>query len=125
MNTENSEKRAASAAEDPARGVSAAIRQGASAASQAVAALSSTGEIASKSVYHTFFYLSYGVVYVALQVASVVPTGNAMGAGMRDGTEAATEAATSAVSDWKQRRAARRAAAQEEHDSRVMQPAST
>ncbi len=46
-----------------------------------------------KKVYQTSYYVSYGVVFGSLMLASAVPMNNVMGAGLRDGADAARRAA--------------------------------
>ena len=70
----------------------AAILAGASDAKAAVEAIPSLGNLLSKTVYGTFYYASYGVVFGALTVAHLIPTDNIMGAGLREGAKAAREA---------------------------------
>ncbi len=59
---------------------------------EANAALLGSVLLARRVVYNTCYYLSYGVVYSSLTLASAVPMDNVMGAGLRDGTEAAHNA---------------------------------
>jgi len=49
-------------------------------------------EFASKTVYSTFYYFSYGVCFVGYLAGKVVPKGGVVGQGLRDGAEAAQEA---------------------------------
>lgn len=70
-----------------------AVREGATSAKAAAAELlPNLGKLVSKSVYGTFYYASYGVVFGALTVAHLIPTNNLMGAGLRDGAAAARRA---------------------------------
>jgi hypothetical protein len=46
----------------------------------------------SKTVYSTSYYLSYGVVFPTLLVASIIPKNNALVHGMSDGARAAADA---------------------------------
>jgi len=57
-----------------------------------------------KAVYATCYYLSYGIVFPTVFVASLVPMDNPIGYGIVDGATAAKEA----VSDMRARRKARR-----------------
>ena len=63
----------------------------------------------SKSIYATCYYLSYGVVFPTLLVASVIPMNNPIGHGITDGAAAAKDA----VQHLKDRRAAAKAASQD------------
>ncbi|MFO0867728.1 MAG: hypothetical protein U0935_02160 [Pirellulales bacterium] len=78
------------------------------------------GESLSKAVYATCYYLSYGVVFPTVFVASLVPLDNAVGYGMIDGANAAKEA----VANMRARRQARREAARASLDVGLV-PAAT
>jgi len=49
-------------------------------------------EFASKTVYSTFYYFSYGVCFVGYLAGKVIPKTGVVGQGLRDGSEAAREA---------------------------------
>lgn len=49
-------------------------------------------EFASKTVYSTFYYFSYGVCFVGYLAGKVVPKSGIVGQGLRDGADAAHEA---------------------------------
>ncbi|BBL74145.1 hypothetical protein [Methylomagnum ishizawai] len=70
----------------PSEGLSEAIREGASDARAAVVSLKG---FVRKGVYTGFYYATYGVVFGALMVGSLIPSNNAMGEGVRDGFKAA------------------------------------
>jgi len=54
--------------------------------------LPAIGASASKAVYGTFYYASYGVVFSALTVAHVIPMNNIMGRAIKDGAADAKQA---------------------------------
>lgn len=88
----------------------AAVRQGADdARANALELAPAVGESVSRAVYATCYYLSYGVVFPAVFVASLLPLNNAVGFGLVDGASAAKEA----VSAMRSRRKARREAEQQ------------
>lgn len=49
-------------------------------------------EFASKTVYSTFYYFSYGVCFVGLLAGKAIPKTGVIGQGLRDGSQAAREA---------------------------------
>jgi len=49
-------------------------------------------EFASKTVYSTFYYFSYGVCFAGYLAGKVIPKTGVVGQGLRDGSEAAREA---------------------------------
>ncbi|HUL12900.1 MAG TPA: hypothetical protein VLU73_12135 [Methylococcaceae bacterium] len=68
------------------------VKAGAGAAQEAVADfLPVVGKTLRKLVYNGFYYVSFGVTFSALTVASLVPTDNVMGQALADGAEAAKE----------------------------------
>jgi hypothetical protein len=50
------------------------------------------GKFFSKTVYDSFYSLSYGVVFSALMVAKLIPKNSGLACGMRDGAIAARAA---------------------------------
>ena len=87
----------------------AAVRQGAGdARAKAMELAPAVGESVSRAVYATCYYVSYGVVFPTVFVASLLPLNNAFGYGLADGASAAKEA----VAAMRSRRQARREAAQ-------------
>ena len=56
--------------------------------------------LVSKTVYSVCYYVSYGVVFPSLWVASLIPTDNAMGHGLSDGATAAREKVDAVRSKW-------------------------
>ncbi|MCX6348349.1 MAG: hypothetical protein NTV79_02450 [Candidatus Aureabacteria bacterium] len=69
-----------------------AVKSGVSGARDTVAEqLPKVAEFSSKTVYASFYYLSYGATYVFLMARGLIPLDNAMGNGLRDGAEAAGE----------------------------------
>ncbi len=65
-----------------------------------VDALPPASEVLCKTVYSACYYLSYGVVYSSLLLASAIPMDNVMGAGLRDGAGAARDAVQKWSEDW-------------------------
>ena len=49
-------------------------------------------EFASKTVYSTFYYFSYGVCFVSFLAGKVIPKNGVVGQGLRDGAAAAKDA---------------------------------
>jgi hypothetical protein len=71
-------------------GLSAAIREGADDARQAVTNFfPAVQRVLHKGVYRSFYVLSYGAVFGALTVGRLIPSNNAMGEGVHDGFAAA------------------------------------
>lgn len=108
------EAQAETTADDPLQKVAGAmmtaaeaVQEGASdAKAKAQQMAPAVGRAVSKSVYATCYYLSYGVVFPTLLVASVIPLNNPVGHGLTDGAAAAKDA----VEHLNQRRAAMKAA---------------
>lgn len=74
-----------------------AINRGAASAKEAVGrVIPGVGKAVRKSVYGTFYYASFGVVFAALSVARLVPTNNVMGEALKDGADAARRAVENA-----------------------------
>jgi hypothetical protein len=70
-----------------------AVRAGVGdARTSAEAMAANTSQAASKVVYATCYYLSYGVVFPTVLVASYIPTNNPIAHGLIDGAHAAAEA---------------------------------
>lgn len=66
------------------------ISEGASdACAAATNAFPAAGKALRRTIYSGFYYVTYGVVFGSLAVASLIPTDNAMGEGIRDGASAA------------------------------------
>lgn len=80
------------AAEAPKGLVRVISESAADACSAASNATQAAGKAARKTVYSGFYYLTYGVVYSALFVGSLIPANNAMGEGVHDGAAAARKA---------------------------------
>jgi len=69
------------------------VKAGAGAAQQAVGDfLPAVGKTLRQVVYNGFYYVSFGVTFSALTLASLVPTDNVMGQALTAGAEAAKEA---------------------------------
>jgi hypothetical protein len=95
----------ATALETPARAAVQGLRDGAGDAREAVSGgVSAVSQTLSEVVYKGFYYLSYGVVYSALVVASLIPTDNAMGEGIQAGADAAKKS----FDEYQKERAAHR-----------------
>ncbi|HEV3344804.1 MAG TPA: hypothetical protein VG125_30790 [Pirellulales bacterium] len=70
-----------------------AMKSGASDARTAAARAVPNAQLAlSKTIYSTSYYLSYGVVFPALLLTSLIPKNNALVHGMLDGARAAHDA---------------------------------
>lgn len=90
--TESAEKTTESATQAMEKATEA-VKEGAFDAGKAVSnVIPAIGRFCSKTVYGTFYYLSYGVVFSSLTIAHLVPLDNAMGEGLHDGTAAAKKA---------------------------------
>lgn len=80
-------------AEAPRAGFGEAIKEGAEHARSAFAEfVPELGGMVHKGIYSGFYYLSYGVVFGSLMVASLLPEHNVLEEAVRDGAEAAKKA---------------------------------
>ncbi len=71
----------------------AAMKEGAAHAKAAAEQfVPGVGRLLARSVYGTFYYASYGVVFSALTIAHLVPTNNLVGNAIKDGAKAAQQA---------------------------------
>lgn len=94
-----------------------AVKSGASDASTAAGNLiPAAGRAASKTVYATCYYLSYGIVFPTMLVVGVFPKNNPIYHGLVDGGHAAQDS----VQGMRQRRAALKAARQEMGNAATM-----
>ena len=81
---------AAETAAEESKSLARVISEGASdACAAATNAFPAAGKALRKSIYTGFYYVTYGVVFSSLAVASLIPTDNAMGEGSRAGAAAA------------------------------------
>lgn len=78
---------------DTGSSIAEAVKQGSEAAVQSASqVLPAIGGFLSQSVYNTFYYTTYGVVFSALMVGHLFPTESNIVKGVHDGTEAAKDA---------------------------------
>jgi len=111
---------AADATADPLKSVATAMasaaeamRDGASDVAEKVqSAIPATRRFASRFLYSTFYFASYGVVFPTLFVANVVPGLGSISDGLLDGARAAGDV----VDEMKAKRAAKKAASQDHKD---------
>jgi len=110
-------------ANDPLKSVAAAmqtaaeaVRDGASdAAARVQSALPATGQFVSRFVYSSCYFVSYGVVFPTMFVASYIPGGGTVATGLLDGANAANDL----IADMKEKSEARKVAKAE--DSAIVQ----
>lgn len=84
------EKVAVDVAAEEGKGLAKVITDSAAEACTAASnAIPAASKLARKAVYNGFYFASYGIIYSAMVVGSLVPSNNAMGEGVHDGATAA------------------------------------